>query len=180
MKKPLSEISRRAVIGSLIAAPFVVRPAEAKAKVRALSMLNLHTNEAIKATYWRNGRYDPAAWVDINEFLRDWRTDAVHPIDPKVLDIIHRVSSVLRHRGPVEILSGYRSPQTNAMLRRASSGVAKNSYHVQGMAIDFTLPDQSLTRTFRAAVALEAGGVGLYRRSNFVHVDSGPPRSWGT
>ncbi|HKK31814.1 MAG TPA: DUF882 domain-containing protein, partial [Alphaproteobacteria bacterium] len=85
MDKPLTTVSRRLVIGGLLATPFVVRPAEALSRARSLSMLHLHTKENIKATYWRNGRYDPAAWVEINEFMRDWRTDDIHAMDPRVL-----------------------------------------------------------------------------------------------
>jgi len=172
--------SRRALLGGLLAAPFVIRPAEAMSSAKALSMKHLHTDETIIATYWRNGRYDRGAWRDLNHFLRDWRTDDVVRIDLKTMDIIHNVCERIGTMGPVEIICGYRSPQTNAMLRGTSGGVAKKSYHLKGQAIDFRLPRQSLRQTYRAALDVKAGGVGIYTRSQFIHVDTGPVRTWGS
>ncbi|MCA8929134.1 MAG: DUF882 domain-containing protein [Alphaproteobacteria bacterium] len=174
-----SLISRRAVLGGVLAAPFIIRPAEAAGRARALAMKHLHTEESIVATYWRNGRYDRGAWAELNHFLRDWRTDAVKRIDLKTLDIIHGVCERMRTMGPVEIIGGYRSPQTNAMLRHTSSGVAKKSYHMKGQAVDFHLPRQDIRETYRTALAMNSGGVGLYTHSKFVHVDTGPVRTWG-
>jgi uncharacterized protein YcbK (DUF882 family) len=172
-------IGRRAVLLGAIAAPFIVRPAEAMGNGRALSMINAHTGEAIKATYWRNGQFDRGAWIEINEFLRDWRTGEIRSIDLNAVDILYRITSRIRHFGPIEVLSGYRSPKTNAMLRAESSGVAKNSYHIKGMAIDFSLPGQKLSSTYRTARSIGAGGVGIYSKSQFIHIDTGPARSWG-
>ena len=148
---------------------------------RALVMRHLHTDEQVLANYWRNGRYDSGACSAINHFLRDWRTEDVTKIDLNTIDIIHRVCQRvgIPTLEPVEIICGYRSPKTNAMLRRNSSGVAKNSYHLTGQAIDFRLPRLSLQETYQNAVALQAGGVGLYSGSDFVHVDTGPVRNWG-
>jgi uncharacterized protein YcbK (DUF882 family) len=185
MENPVTALSRRLVLGGILAMPFVTSTAEAATRVkapggtRALSMVHLHTDERITATYWRRGRYDRKAWREINHFLRDWRTGQVHAIDPRTLDIVHRIALHMGHRGPIEILSGYRSPRTNAMLRRASSGVAQNSYHLQGKALDFNLPGKSLRSIYKAAVALNAGGVGYYSGSGFVHIDTGPVRTWG-
>ncbi len=179
MKHAPGSMSRRAILGGLLAAPFVIRPAAAASLARGLTMKHLHTNETISATYWRNGKYDLGAWKELNQFLRDWRTDGVVSIDLRTLDMVHRVCDRIGAPKSVEILSGYRSPQTNAMLRKRSSGVAKKSYHLKGKALDFRLPNQDLRKTHRAALSLKAGGVGLYSRSQFIHVDSGPVRNWG-
>ena len=142
-------------------------------------MKHLHTDETISATYWRNGKYDLGAWTELNQFLRDWRTDDVIHIDMRTLDMIHRVCDKIGAPKSAEIFCGYRSAKTNRMLRSKASGVAKKSFHLVGQAIDFRLPNQSLRKTHRAALSLKAGGVGLYPRSSFIHIDSGPVRDWG-
>ena len=167
MKHAPGSMSRRAILGGLLAAPFVIRPAAAASLARGLTMKHLHTNETISATYWRNGKYDLGAWKELNQFLRDWRTDGVVSIDLRTLDMVHRVCDRIG------------APKSNAMLRKRSSGVAKKSYHLKGKALDFRLPNQDLRKTHRAALSLKAGGVGLYSRSQFIHVDSGPVRNWG-
>jgi uncharacterized protein YcbK (DUF882 family) len=179
MKKPHAAVSRRFVLGGLLAAPFVIRPAEAASRARGLWLHHLHTEEALPVTYWRNGRYDKGAMREIDEFMRDWRTGGIYHMDPRNLDTLHRACQRLGASGKVEIFCGYRSPETNAKLRRASSGVAKRSYHLVGQAIDFRLPDRSLRDTRRALLAYQTGGVGMYSRSDFIHIDTGPVRSWG-
>lgn len=173
-------LRRRSVLGGLLAAPFVIRPAEAASKARGLALKHLHTHETLRATYWRNGTYDKGAWRELNHFLRDWRTDDVIGIDLRSLDIIYAIYGRLGASGGVEVICGYRSPKTNAMLRRNSGGVALKSYHLKGQAVDFRLPGQSLRKTYKAACSLQAGGVGIYSKSQFVHVDTGPVRSWGS
>jgi uncharacterized protein YcbK (DUF882 family) len=172
-------LCRRSVLGGLLAAPFVIRPAEAVGRARGLVMNHLHTCESLSATYWRNGSYDKVACSELNHFLRDWRTNDVIGIDLRALDIIHSVCDRLGASGGVEIISGYRSPKTNAMLRGKTGGVAKKSYHLKGQAIDFRLPGQRLPKTYQAARSLQAGGVGIYSKSQFIHIDTGPVRSWG-
>ena len=179
MKYTPGALSRRAVVGGLIAAPFVIRPASAASRARGLSMKHLHTHETISATYWRNGSYDKGAWRELNHFLRDWRTEGVVSIDLRTLDMIHKICDRLNAPPKVEILCGYRSAQTNLMLRKKSYGVAKKSFHLKGQAIDFQMPDQDLGKVHQAALSLKAGGVGLYSRSRFIHIDSGPVRNWG-
>ena len=142
-------------------------------------MSHIHTHETIAATYWRNGKYDKGAFRELNYFLRDWRTDDIMPIDPQALDFVHGICDRLGVERKVQILCGYRSPKTNAMLRQNSSGVAKKSLHLQGRAIDFRVPGQNLHKVHRAALAMQAGGVGLYTRSDFIHVDTGAVRNWG-
>lgn len=165
------------------AAAAVFQPAESLAMIKApprrLSMLNLHTGERISAEYWSKGRYVRDAVQAINRVLRDHRTGAVHAIDPKLLDVLHQIHRRTGGRGPIHIISGYRSPETNAALREADSdGVAQFSYHMQGKAIDLRIPGMPLRQLHKLAVSLRAGGVGYYPHSNFVHIDTGPLRKW--
>jgi uncharacterized protein YcbK (DUF882 family) len=149
------------------------------ANERCLSLLNTHTGERLKeVVYWEKGLYLPDALQDINYVLRDHRTDEIHKIDPKTLDLMAAVSRKLDAKRPFEIISGYRSPQTNQYLRSISNGVAKNSYHIQGKAVDLRLPGVPLKYVRKAAINLRMGGVGYYPQSDFVHVDSGKIRHW--
>jgi uncharacterized protein YcbK (DUF882 family) len=145
---------------------------------RELSFYSLHTNESLSAVYREDGRLLVDALAEIDWHLRDFRTEEVHAIDPGLLDLLHGLCRALRHDGPIHVISGYRSPKTNAMLAARSGGVAKNSYHLHGMAIDLRLPDRPLREVQRAALDLAQGGVGFYARSDFVHVDTGPVRRW--
>lgn len=146
--------------------------------VRELSLLNLHTGERLTAEYWVKGRYQADALAEIERILRDHRTGERHVIDRGLLDLVHVLHTRLDRPDPLHIISGYRSPATNAMLRSRSSGVATNSYHMRGMAIDLSLPGASTRQIYRAALRLRAGGVGYYPDSGFVHVDVGPVRTW--
>jgi uncharacterized protein YcbK (DUF882 family) len=146
---------------------------------RTLSLYNTHTGETLrKVVYWEQGQYLHDALSDINYLLRDHRADAVETIDPKTLDILFALQDRFQGQKPIEIISGYRSPDTNAMLNRKSNGVAKRSYHMQGKAIDLRLPGVPLKTLRKVALGLQRGGVGYYPKSNFVHVDTGPLRSW--
>lgn len=146
---------------------------------RSLSLLNTHTGDKLdKVVYWERGDYLHDALQHINYVLRDHRTDQVHSIDPITLDLMAAISRKLDVGRPFEIISGYRSPQTNNALRKKSSGVAKNSYHMQGKAVDLRLPGVSLKSLRKAALELRMGGVGYYPKSAFVHLDSGRVRSW--
>ncbi|MDH3237230.1 MAG: DUF882 domain-containing protein [Deltaproteobacteria bacterium] len=146
--------------------------------VRSLSLYNTHTEEALDADYCVRGRYCPEALEDINHILRDHRTGEVASIDPGVLDFLHAISRKLGSRGPFHIISGYRSPATNAILHARSRNVATNSLHVQGKAVDIRLPDAHLRSLRRAALDLSRGGVGYYPKADFVHVDVGRVRFW--
>ena len=179
MTAPLPKIARRTVLGGLLAAPFVVRPAGAWSDSRFVRFHNIHTKEQINATYWRDGQYDRTALRDLNWFLRDWRARETHAIDPLALDIIYWTSHRMGSSGKAEIISGYRTHETNEMLRSRSAAVAKDSYHILGQAIDFRLVDRSIKDTHEAVLTRQYGGVGLYTRSQFIHVDTGPVRSWG-
>jgi uncharacterized protein YcbK (DUF882 family) len=153
------------------AAPFMVRP-------RALEFNNLHTGERLKTVYWEDGRYVPEAMRHINWLLRDFRTETVHPIDPRLLDLLADLHGRLQTREPFQVISGYRSPQTNAMLASLGDGVAQNSLHIQGKAIDIRVPGRHLRYVRAAALSLRRGGVGYYPHSDFVHVDTGRIRTW--
>jgi uncharacterized protein YcbK (DUF882 family) len=145
---------------------------------RAVSLHNLHTGEALNTVYWADGRYLPDAVQRIQWLLRDHRTDEVHTVDPQLLDLLLDLQSRLHTHAPFEILSGYRSPQTNALLAATTDGVAQNSLHIEGMAVDIRVPGRGLHYVRAAAMSLRAGGVGYYPHSDFVHVDTGRIRYW--
>jgi uncharacterized protein YcbK (DUF882 family) len=146
---------------------------------RTVSLLNTHTGERLrKVVYWEQGVYLTDALEEINYVLRDHRTDEIHNIDPKTIDLMAAISRKIGATRPFEIISGYRSPQTNQLLRSISRGVAKNSYHMQGKAVDLRLPGVPLKTLRQAALDLNAGGVGYYPKSGFVHVDTGRVRTW--
>ena len=149
--------------------------------VRRVAFHNLHTDEKLDAVYWERGQYVPDALQAINKVLRDFRTGDVHPMDPKLMDLLAAISSTVETKQSFQIISGYRSPKTNALLHEASehSGVANHSLHMQGMATDIRLPDVQLAHLHKAALALQSGGVGYYPKSDFVHVDVGRVRHWG-
>jgi uncharacterized protein YcbK (DUF882 family) len=145
---------------------------------RSLSFYNLHTGETLRTTYFENGRYIPGALEEVNFILRDFRQNEIKPIDPNLLDLLVRIHQRLDTNQPFDIISGYRSPRTNAMLHARSEGVAVHSLHVDGRAIDICVPGRSLINVRRAAMTLFGGGVGYYPRSGFVHVDTGRIRYW--
>jgi uncharacterized protein YcbK (DUF882 family) len=145
---------------------------------RRVSFYSLHTDESLSTVFWQDGRFLPDALAEIDWHLRDFRTGEVHAIDPDLLDLLHGLGRKMAYDGPINVISGYRSKKTNAMLAAQNGGVAKNSYHLHGMAIDLRLPGRSLRDVQRAALDLAQGGVGFYPRSDFVHVDTGPVRRW--
>lgn len=167
--------------GATVAAfPALARATRGEAsRVRRLSFHNLHTEERLATTYWEHGGYVPAAMVEIDAILRDHRTGDVRQIAPGLIDLVHALTLRLGTREPVQIVSGYRSAATNALLRSGdSSGVAEKSLHVSGEALDLCVADRSLRAVRDAALSLRGGGVGYYPRTGFVHVDIGRPRTW--
>ncbi|ARE38394.1 exported protein [Rhodovulum sp. P5] len=142
-------------------------------------MYSGRTGESIDTIYWIEGEYIKEAVKEINAFMRDWRTDSVVSMDVRNIDILAAAHSLMDVNEPYMLLSGYRSPQTNAMLRSRSRGVAKNSLHMKGQAADVRLKSRTVSQIAGAAGACNAGGVGRYSRSNFVHMDCGAVRSWG-
>ena len=174
---------RHLVIGLAAVAALVIAipPALAARRqlgIRSLALNNLHTGERVNTVYWHDGKYIPEALRHINWVLRDHHTDEVCRINPELLDLLTQLQLKLRTREPFQIFSGYRSPATNTMLAAMTDGVAQNSLHMQGMAVDIRVPDRSLVKVQHAALSLEAGGVGFYPRSDFVHVDIGRVRRW--
>lgn len=145
---------------------------------RSLAFQHLHTGEKLNLTYWANGTHIPGALEEINHLLRDFRTAESWPIDPRLLDLLHRLRQTLDTTEPFHIISGYRSPATNKKLAGKSSGVARRSLHMKGQAIDVRLPGRRLRAVHKAAVAQKSGGVGMYPKSNFVHLDVGRVRYW--
>lgn len=145
---------------------------------RSINLLNTHTGEKLAITYWADGKYISGALGEIDHVLRDHRTGDVHPIDPKLIDKIALIHQNMESSKPYEVISGFRSPKSNSLLREKSKGVAKGSLHLQGKAIDIRLPGRELSSLRDAALALNSGGVGFYRGSNFVHIDTGHTRRW--
>lgn len=147
--------------------------------IRKIKMYSGRTGEAIDMVYWIEGDYIPEALTEISKFMRDWRNDHMMNIDARTIDIAAASHNLLDTDAPYILLSGYRSPETNAMLRSKSSGVARNSLHMKGQANDLRLEGRSVSQIAKAAQSCAAGGVGRYSKSNFVHVDCGAVRSWG-
>ncbi len=147
---------------------------------RALAFRSPHTGEELRTAYVREGETVPVALRQINYILRDWRTGEAHRIDLRLLDVLYALGRELDSTAPFEVISAYRSPKTNAQLAAKSNGVAKRSMHMRGMAIDIHLPGRRLEDLHRAALGLKAGGVGLYSRSGFLHIDTGRVRRWGS
>jgi uncharacterized protein YcbK (DUF882 family) len=146
--------------------------------MRTVALDNLHTGESMEAVYWADGDYIPDVLDAVNVQLRDFRTGDVYPIDPQLLDLLDAVNSLTGARSKFQVISGYRSAATNAMLRERSEEVARKSFHMSGMAIDVRLPGVDLDRLHAAVLSLGRGGVGYYPYSNFVHMDVGPVRTW--
>jgi uncharacterized protein YcbK (DUF882 family) len=143
---------------------------------RSLDFYNVHTGENLRTVYWIKGKYLPLSLRDINYVLRDHRSDQVKSIDPQLLDLLYTIDKIVGLRDSFHVLSAYRSPATNAWLRMSHSGVAEHSMHVEGKAIDVRFLGQDLQMVRRLATDLQWGGVGYY--SGFVHLDTGPVRTW--
>jgi len=175
---------RRLVLRASLLAAIGVAPLRSHAMPRRqpeplrLAFLNTHTGERLDVVYAEQGRYQDDALAAIDRLLRDHRTGEVASIDRTLLDALARLRASLETEQPFHVISGYRSPATNARLAAASSGVARRSLHLEGRAIDIRLPGRSLEQVRRAAVSLQAGGVGYYRSSDFVHLDTGRVRTW--
>lgn len=182
-----TSFSRRALLGAFAATALVAAPTYSKAAgllrgsgdIRRIKMYSARTGEKIDMIYWVEGDYIKDAVQEVNHFMRDWRTGDVKNMDLRTIDIMAASLNLLDVSEPFMLLSGYRSPKTNAMLRSRSSGVAKNSLHLKGQAADLRLSSRSVSQIGRAAASCAAGGVGRYSGSNFVHMDCGPVRTWG-
>ncbi len=179
--------SRRNVLAGLFAATATTAaPVYAKAAgfirgagdVRRIRLRSSRTSEAVDTIYWVEGQYIPEALSEISWFMRDWRENELIQYDRRNIDILAATLRLMDTDEAYHVVSGYRSPATNRMLSRRSSGVAQNSYHMKGMAADLKLTSRSIHQMAKAAEACNAGGVGKYGRSNFVHMDCGPVRTW--
>jgi uncharacterized protein YcbK (DUF882 family) len=157
--------------------PSVARATEV-AGGREMCFTNVHTGEKFNGEYWYDGKYLPDAFSEIKTVMRDHRTNDKYPIDPRLIDVLFVLQRRMNNFTPFEIFSGYRSPATNAWLRRHSSGVARGSLHMQGQAVDINQPGTQLAYLQKSAIGLKAGGVGFYPASDFVHVDTGSVRIW--
>ena len=184
-------VSRRSLlrIGGAVALSAGIAPAHALTgpaiiglkdlNARTLSFDGYYTGEKLKnVTYWTDGRYEPDALSTINHALRDYQNGTVHPIDPKVLDVLHQIGRALETDCRFELICGYRSPATNAALHRNDSQVAVHSLHMKGQAVDFALPGRKLSMVHKTALAQQVGGVGYYPDADFIHVDTGRVRRW--
>lgn len=161
-------------VASLVAAPALA----AASGRRCLSFVHTHTGETLRAVYYQDGCYQSDCLAQVDHLLRDFRTGEEHPIDRPLLDILYELQLRADRDGPFEVICGYRSPATNAMLHRRSEGVAVHSMHLEGRAIDVRLGGCSTVRLASHARALARGGVGYYASSDFVHIDTGRVRYW--
>ena len=181
-------MTRRALLGAFAATTVTAAPTFSNAAgilrgagdIRRIRMFSGRTGERIDMIYWIEGKYIKDAVKEVNYFMRDWRTDGVKSMDLRTIDVMAAAHNLMDANEPYMLLSGYRSPKTNAMLRSRSKGVAKNSLHMQGKAADLRLSTRSVGEMARAAAACRGGGVGRYSGSNFVHMDCGVVRTWGS
>ena len=179
-RKFAKALASAAIVGTLAlgAWTFAGTPTVAGGETRTISMKQVHTGESLTVTYMQNGRYVPSAMKKLNYLLRDWRRNEVITIDPKTIDLIWELHADLGSRVPIKVICGYRSPRTNAFLKRIGRKVAGKSQHMKGKAIDFNFPDVPLMKIRNSALARQVGGVGFYR-GGFLHADSGNVRHWG-
>jgi len=169
----LAASKKRQAVGP--SSPVPVRPSSA----RSLRLIVSNTGERWEGTYWRDGSYVPDALKRLDALLRDYKLGAVTRMDPSLYDQMWEIHQRVGSTEPWRVISAYRSPRTNALARKSHRGVARNSFHIQGRAIDIDLADRSVRAIRQAAISLQAGGVGQYPRSDFVHIDTGPVRTWG-
>ena len=179
--------TRRGVLSAFAATTIVAAPTYANAAgflrgggdVRRIKMYSGRTGESIDMIYWIEGKYIRDALKEVNYFMRDWRTNGAIKMDTRTIDVMAAAHNLLGTNEPYMLLSGYRSPQTNNMLRSKSKGVAKNSLHMKGQAADLRVNGRSVGQVSRAAASCGGGGVGRYSKSNFTHMDCGQVRTWG-
>lgn len=182
---PKSPLSRRRFIKtglislSGLCLPYPIQSfAAALPKDRCICLYNTHTNEHLSVCYCAKGHYRSEALSVINHILRDHRTGEVKPIAPELIDFLHAIGCRVGGKPNFHIISGYRSPLTNAFLRKKSGGVAKKSRHMLGQAVDIRLPGIQSAELRNIACSLKQGGVGYYPKSDFIHIDIGPVRTW--
>jgi len=167
-----------ATVAPVVLGASPVEAAPLVGSVRRIALHNVNTRESFEGVYWADGNYKPDALKKLDVLLRDHRAKQVCHYDPRLFDLLARVHATVDSDAPFEVICGFRSRRTNAMARRRSRGVAKESFHTRGMAIDIRLPDAQLRGISEVAKSMQAGGVGYYPRSGFVHLDVGPVRTW--
>ena len=177
-KRTTPQDLRASRYGGFAPAPAGPPPALDLNSPRSLNLVNFNTQEVLAVTYWSNGAYHRDALNKLNHFLRDTRDNAQTEMDPLLFDVLWHTMMVVGYSGTVEVLSAYRSPTSNAWLASVSRGVARDSQHMNGNAMDIRFPGVPVFRIRQAAYALNMGGVGFYPRSGFVHLDTGPVRYW--
>ena len=163
---------------SCVPCPALALERTSKRLERSLDVYNVHTGESLSTVYWIKGKYLPMSLRDINYVLRDHHSDQVKPIDPQLFDLLYTIDKIVGLRDAFHVLSAYRSPVTNAMLRTYHAGVAEHSMHIEGKAVDVRFFGNDLQMVRRLATDLQWGGVGYYPGSGFVHLDTGPVRYW--
>jgi uncharacterized protein YcbK (DUF882 family) len=168
----------KASTAALLGAPLVRVHAAAASATRGLSFVHTHVKESLTVDYFRDGAYVPEALEQLNHLLRDFRTGEVHPIDPRLFDVLFDLRELADGAAPYEIISGFRSPATNAQLRGRSTAVAEHSLHMEGKAMDVRIRGFDTRKLRDLALSMHRGGVGYYPGSDFVHVDIGRVRSW--
>ena len=180
-----TRLSRRTLLGAGIAA-IAAAPVYANAPgllrgagdIRRVALYSERSGEALDTIYWVEGEYIPEVMDEVSFLMRDWRQNEMTEIDPKLIDVMSAAHRLMETDEPFQLMSGYRTVQTNNLLRRNQSGVARNSYHTKGMAADLRLRSRTSWQMYQAAQQVRGGGVGRYRSSGFVHYDSGPQRYW--
>ncbi len=168
----------KAAVLCLLATFMLPRQSATAIDERHLDFFHTHTGEHLNVVYKRGDEYVPEGLRDANAFLADFRNGKSVNIDPHLLDLLYDLRETLGSEGTYEVISAYRSPETNEMLRGRSTGVAQNSQHLYGKAIDIRLTDVALSKLHDTAIAMQRGGVGYYASSNFVHIDTGRVRRW--
>jgi len=186
MNQRRSFLKSSVVLASTLGLPAISKAADAAAAAaavaapneRTLRLYNTHTGESLRTLFWAEGQFIPDALQDINKILRDHRNNKISPIDPALLVLLDKVSAQFGSQHVLHVISGYRSPESNAKLHARSGGVAKRSLHMDGKAIDIRIPGKDLSHLRKAAMGLRGGGVGYYPDSQFVHMDTGRVRYW--
>jgi Uncharacterized protein conserved in bacteria len=165
---------------SVVSAPSLAcaKVSDKRPDKRSLSFFHTRTQQGLRITYASGKTYDRKALAQINRFLRDYQTGQVHIIDPKLLDILWSIQRTMGSKGVYEVISGYRSPATNRILRKGHPGVASQSLHMKGKAVDIRFSGAKLSQIHQCAVAMRSGGIGYYPRDGFVHLDTGQFRTW--
>lgn len=177
-RRTFLKMGASAIVTTVFAHPVLAAVDPKKHEPHILSFYNIHTGETLKTCYRSRGKLIHRAVNRISHIMRDHRTGEIKPVDPNLLDLLHRIAMEEKPHAPFSIISGYRSPSTNEALRKVTTGVAPKSLHMEGRAIDIRIPGCQTAALRKRAVNLRCGGVGYYPKSDFVHLDTGPVKAW--